>query len=461
MQVGRVFLYPKLMENIHVFTVSEINKIIKDVLEEAFSEIWVEGEISNLKNYSNNLFFTLKDQESQIRAVLFRSYGNNLKFVPRDGMKVIVKGKLTLYETRGEYQLVANYMEPLGIGVLKLRFEELKKKLEAKGYFDEARKRALPFLPTKIGIVTSPKGAAIRDILHVLKRRFYNLHVIIFPAKVQGEGAALEIASAINFANKEFKDVLDVLIVARGGGSFEDLFAFNEEVVAYAIYNSYIPVISAVGHETDFTIADFTADLRAPTPSAAAEIVVHKKEEIEDHIHNLFLRGKGFVLKKLTLSKKRLESEKRALKSPMYFLKQWKEKSLYFEKQLGNIMKHILEHKKNRLVNFQHVLAKYSPKNKVLVMGEKLKILNMNLQNKIFSIIRSKKEPLSTLAATLDATSPLKILSRGYSITKIKKNDKIFKILKNAEDVNEGDELITILYKGEICSTVTNRTIKK
>lgn len=264
-------------KKISIFTVSELTSIVKNVLEDAFPSIWVQGEISNLKNYGNHLFFTLKDENAQIRAVLFRGYTNSLKFNPKDGMSVIVRGTLSLYQARGEFQLIANYIEPLGIGLLKLAYEELKEKLAKKGYFDEERKKKLPFLPQRIAIITSPKGAVIRDILNILKRRYYNLHIIIVPVKVQGEGAKEEIANAIKFVNDKFIDTIEVIILARGGGSLEDLWAFNEEIVADAIYHSKIPIISAIGHETDFTIADFVADLRAPTPSAAAELVVQKK----------------------------------------------------------------------------------------------------------------------------------------------------------------------------------------
>ena len=262
-----------LMPERHIWKVSELTVRIRDLLEGAFRDLWVEGEVSNFRAaQSGHLYFTLKDEKSQIRCVCFRDQVRGLKFRPEDGLHVTVRGSLSVYEPRGEYQIYVTHIEPVGLGALQLAFEQLKKKLAAEGLFDAGRKKPLPVLPRCIGVVTSPTGAAIRDILRVLKRRFPNVHVSLYPVKVQGEGAAAEIVRAIRHFNRG--SVVDVLIVARGGGSFEDLWAFNEEIVARAIAESEIPVITGIGHETDFTIADFVADLRAPTPSAAAEIVV-------------------------------------------------------------------------------------------------------------------------------------------------------------------------------------------
>ncbi len=445
------------MDNLHVFTVSEINSIIKNILEEAFPEIWVEGEISNFKNYNNHLFFTLKDEESQIKAVLFRSYTNSLKFMPKDGMKVLVRGKLTLYEARGEYQLVANYMEPLGIGILKIRFEELKKKLEEKGYFDEARKKPIPLFPHKIGIITSTKGAVIKDMLNILKRRFFGLHIIIFPVKVQGEGAKEEISDAINFANKHFKDFLDVIILARGGGSFEDLFAFNEEIVADAIYCSHIPIISAIGHETDFTISDFVADLRAPTPSAAAELVVNSKDVLEDRIYNLFLRCKSSLSKRILEIKKKIDYEKRSLKSFLQSIKSSSEKILYYESRISRAVFVKLNNGKQKIGNLYKFFCQLSPQKKLKLKREKLMRLKSILINSIKKIIQLKKMPVYNFSASLDSLSPLKVISRGYSITREVKTERI---IKNPDAINVGDEILTIVQYGEIISVVKNKTKK-
>lgn len=269
-----------------VLTVSELTRDIKEVLESIFVEIRVEGEISNLRRpASGHIYYTLKDERSQIRCVFFKGQASGLKFSLKDGIKVICSGRVGVYERDGQYQLYINSVEPKGQGALQLAFQQLKEKLAKEGLFDESRKRTLKFLPDKIGVVTSPTGAVIRDMLNVLDRRFPGSHVIINPVRVQGAGAEDEVASAI----KEFNvlDNVDVIILARGGGSLEDLWCFNEEVVARAIYNSKIPVLSAVGHETDYTIADFVADLRAPTPSAAAEIVMPSKADLEDKIREL------------------------------------------------------------------------------------------------------------------------------------------------------------------------------
>ena len=266
-----------------IYTVSELSGEIRELFEQQFPDVWVTGEVSNFRAAgSGHLYFTLKDDTAQLRAVCFRSQSRYLKFKPQDGLAVIARGRLSIYEARGEYQLYVEFLEPAGLGALQLAFDQLKQKLAAEGLFDPDRKKLLPALPRVIGVVTSPTGAVIQDILRVLNRRFRNINVVIYPARVQGEGAAEEIAQGIEHFNRMVP--VDVMIVARGGGSMEDLWAFNEEVVARAIAASEIPIISAVGHETDFTIADFVADLRAPTPSAAAELVVHLKQDFVDEL---------------------------------------------------------------------------------------------------------------------------------------------------------------------------------
>src|SRR4030067_3150139 len=257
----------------YILTVSELTQEIKDILEDKFPDVWVEGEISNLRiPPSGHIYFTLKDDFSQIRVVLFKNQARSLRFSPEDGLHVICRGRGSLYEKRGEYQLILEEMEPKGIGALQLAFLQVKERLEKEGFFDPARKRQIPMVPQTIGIVTSPTGAVIRDMLQIIDRRFENVHILLYPVRVQGEGASLEIARAIEYFNDRMN--VDVIIVGRGGGSLEDLWAFNEEGVARAIYHSRIPIISAVGHETDYTISDFVADLRAPTPSAAAALGV-------------------------------------------------------------------------------------------------------------------------------------------------------------------------------------------
>jgi exodeoxyribonuclease VII large subunit len=281
-----------------IYTVSDLTTEIRTVLEDSFAGVWVEGELSNFRHHSSgHMYFTLKDQESQIRAVMFRQQNRQLKFRPQDGLAILMYGEISVYEPRGEYQIVGEYMEPRGIGALQLAFEQLKERLQAEGLFDDSRKRPIPMLPGRIGVITSPTGAAIRDILQVLRRRFAGVDVLIYPVTVQGDQAAPEIVEAIRELNR--RGGLDVLIVARGGGSIEDLWAFNEEVVARAIAASKIPVISAVGHQVDYTIADFVADLRAPTPSAAAELVVSKTDELAQRLDDLQARMSGAVRSRL------------------------------------------------------------------------------------------------------------------------------------------------------------------
>src|SRR5215469_4670675 len=267
-------------------TVSELTARIRDLLAKNFVDVLVEGEVSNCREaQSGHIYFTLKDEKSQIKCVWFRQQMRGVRFRPEDGLQVTVRGSVGVYEQRGEYQIYVETMDPAGRGALQLAFEQLKRKLEGEGLFDAAHKRPLPRLPGRIGLITSPKGAAVRDVIRILRRRFPNVHVLLVPVRVQGEGAAGEIARAIRFFNQ--RQNVDVLIVSRGGGSLEDLWAFNEEVVARAIFDSQIPVISGVGHETDFTIADFVADVRASTPSAAAELVVQTRREFDKHIMNL------------------------------------------------------------------------------------------------------------------------------------------------------------------------------
>ncbi len=286
-------------EKRRVYTVSELNALAQAILEESFPSVWVEGEISNLRKYpSGHTYFTLKDEAAQIAAVLFRGASQSLPFRPEDGLKVLARGRISLYEARGAFQLIVDALEPAGLGALQLAFEQLKARLLAEGLFDSARKRPLPLLPRRIGIVASLQGAALRDILKVLARRFANLEVVLAPSRVQGEGASLEIVESIRMLNH--LGGIDVLILARGGGSIEDLWPFNEERVARAIAASGVPVVSAVGHEVDTTIADLVADLRAPTPSAAAEMVVQSKEELADRIGAL--RGRLVAAARLRLS---------------------------------------------------------------------------------------------------------------------------------------------------------------
>ncbi|MHB8173070.1 MAG: exodeoxyribonuclease VII large subunit [Nitrospirota bacterium] len=341
-------------------TVSELTRRIREKLESGFSDVWITGEISGLRiPSSGHLYFTLKDKNAQIKAVFFRSGNRFLKFVPKDGLEVILRGRLTVYDPRGEYQVVAEYMEPQGIGALQLAFIQLKERLEKEGLFDQSRKRPLPSHPRRVGVVTSTSGAAIRDILNVLGRRAPGVGILIAPATVQGDSAPAEIVSAIAELNKI--DDLDVIIAGRGGGSIEDLAAFNTEIVARAIASSRIPVISAVGHETDFTIADFAADFRAPTPSAAAEIVAKNEEDLRDALRGLRVRLVYAVVQEHRRLRAKLSSEERALINPMRRLQ---DHALRLDELSGRLVSAQARYAlaaKNRLVSLSRALSLLEP----------------------------------------------------------------------------------------------------
>jgi len=389
-----------------ILTVSQLSDILKGLVEEAFYEVWVEGEISNLKTYSSgHVYFLLKDEKAQIKGIIFRETTKKFKFKLENGLKVICYGRIEYYSPRGEVNLIVYDITPKGIGELQLAFEQLKKKLEQEGLFDPKRKRPIPLLPQRIGVVTSPYGAAIRDILTVIRRRFANVEVILYPVKVQGEGAKEEIAEGIRFLNEHFP-YLDVLLIGRGGGSIEDLWAFNEEIVARAIFASKIPTISCVGHEIDYTIADFVADLRAPTPSAAAEIVVKSKEELIHRIESLRIRLLQHVKQTFRLYYHRFQklTTSRVLNNPQIFYEDKIQKVLDFESKILVSVKHYIE------INWH--------------------ILNL-LKQKLYLL------------------SPENILSRGYAI--IWHNNKI---LKDTKKVKKDNELKVRVYKGEFTAKV-------
>ena len=377
-----------------IYTVSELSQGIKYLLESSFREVWVEGEISGLKVSSlGHTYFDLKDANSNISGVLFRGFGSNLKFDLQNGLLVRVRGNITTYDKQSKYQLMAKEVVPAGIGPLQLAFEQLKKKLQSEGLFDQARKRPLPALPQKIAVVTSPTGAAIRDILSILKRRYANMHIIIAPVKVQGQGSKEEIAQAIKDLNEGFPDI-DVMLVGRGGGSMEDLWAFNEEIVARAIAGSKIPVISCVGHETDFTIADFVADMRAPTPSAAAELVVKSKVELAANISGL---------------------ERRLLQSLR----------IYYENLQGRF---------HRLISSRPMV------NPLVLLERPIRRFDDALEGLFYASadkVRHAAERLNLQSEKLKALSPLFPLKKGYAIVKDAKG----KAVKTAAALVPGDRL--------------------
>ena len=386
-----------------IYTVSEITREIKNLLEQSFPTLWVEGEISNyILHSSGHRYFSLKDENAQIRCVLFRWEGRRLGFEPQDGMKVYALGNLTVYEKSGQYQLSVIRLHPVGIGELELAFQQLKERLYNEGLFDEAHKKPIPEYPQTIGVVTSPTGAAIRDIINIIHRRDPGVKIILYPARVQGEGAGEEIAQAIRDFN-EYKKV-DLLIVGRGGGSLEDLWAFNEEVVARAIYNSEIPVISAVGHEVDFTIADFVADLRAPTPSAAAELAVKNRLETVKEVKNLF---------KTLISTQRL----------------------------------IIEDYKSRINSARESYGFRRAIDLIAQKAQRADELLRGLLKEIKNYFDSKKKSLSLVSGKLNALSPLAVLERGFSLTRKLPQ---MEIIRDASSLRLKDEIEVKFFRGRI-----------
>ena len=429
-----------------IFTVSELTREIKDLLEMTFSDLWVEGEISNLRvPPSGHAYFTLKDDLSQIRAVLFKGQARHLRFNPEDGLQVICRGRVSLYEKRGEYQLILEAMEPKGIGALQLAFLQLKERLEKEGLFDAGRKRPLPMLPQKIGIVTSPTGAVIRDMLHIIDRRFENVHILLYPVRVQGEGASSEIAAGIDYLNQH-EDV-DVIIVGRGGGSLEDLWAFNEEAVARAIHRSRVPVVSAVGHETDYTIADFVADLRAPTPSAAAELVVRDKRETKNAIHSLTIRLESRMLEALQEVRTHLSHLRRIMGDPK---KRIEEHLLRVDERVNRmilLMSWTLKRDREHYLHHRSNLFLRNPLQRIqnvrLLLSQREKELAQHTRHGI----EIRKKRLEGMLGKLDSLSPLAILRRGYSITR-----KIpsLQIVRSASQVREGEKVEVRLHEGTL-----------
>jgi len=406
-----------LEETRRVFTVSEINALARDVLESAYFDVWVEGEVSNLRSPgSGHLYFTLKDATSQMAAVLFRAQAAQLKFTLEDGLKVLTRGRISLYEARGTYQMICQWMEPAGRGSLQLAFEQLKRRLEAEGLFDPSRKRPLPALPQRIGVITSPTGAALRDFLHVLGRRYANLHVTIHPVRVQGDEAAPQIAEAIRRMNR--RGSFDVLVVCRGGGSLEDLWPFNEEIVARAVAESRIPVVSAVGHEVDFTICDFAADLRAATPSAAAEIVISSKEELEGRIGSLLARLRPAIRLLAAGLRERVSrlGRSRALLSARARVDTLSQRLDDSRLRLREALRELLEERRHLLQRCREVVSPRILFASAAARRQQVGHLRRLSELGLAAQLKAKRERWRTLSTLLDSLSPLAVLDRGYAL---------------------------------------------
>ena len=435
-----------------ILTVTDLNANIRGILENAYAEVWVEAEISNCRLWNTgHLYFTLKDPGAQVKAVMFKSDVRSLKFKPEDGLHVIVRGRISVYEPKGEYQIVCERMEPHGLGALQLAFDQLKRRLQAEGLFDASRKRPLPSLPRKIGIVTSLDGAAIRDIIKVLGRRYPNAHLVIRPARVQGEGAAADVARGIRDIARVAG--IDVVIVGRGGGSVEDLWAFNDEAVARAIAASPVPIISAVGHEVDFTIADFAADVRAPTPSAAAEIVVSRKEDFCSHIERLSHRLTGAVRGSVA----RLESRVHLLNRRPGFAG-WSARLALRGRHAAETT-HALRHAaradvSRRLRAFQALRLQLEQSDlRRRLGGVRARLVGVDGALRAAATQRhhGAEARLHTCAARLDSLSPLSVLGRGYAVVWDQSRTRV---IRKASDVKRGDGVRVTLSEGELTCEV-------
>jgi exodeoxyribonuclease VII large subunit len=400
-----------------IYSVSELTSKIKACLEDGFPMVWICGEVSNFRMpASGHCYFILKDESAQISAVMFRGHQRQARFTPEDGMSIIGLGRLSVYEPRGVYQIILEYVEPAGLGALQLAFEKLKKRLSEKGYFDPQRKRPLPYLPGKISVITSSSGAVVHDIITIISRRFPNLHIEIVAVKVQGSGAETEIRDALALVNERAD--ADVIILARGGGSLEDLQAFNSETVATAIFHSKIPVISAVGHETDVTIADFVADLRAPTPSAAAELVVPEKNELLRRSRELRQALHNGLWEHLKDLNQDLRELKRRIKDPRRKIQELWLRVDDLNGRLSRSFKVQLLHEKDRLTWLAHRLGGASPRSQLQKKYSTLEVIKDNLFKSITKIIYTKKSKVEVYGIRLDALNPLAILQRGYSVTR-------------------------------------------
>lgn len=436
-----------------IWTVRDLVVAVRTHIEREYADAWVEGEISNLRaQNSGHIYFTLKDENSQISVVLFRSSARLLRFRPADGLQVVVRGRVTIYEDRGQLQIIAEYVEPKGAGALQIAFEQLKAKLGAEGLFEASRKKPIPALPRVIGIVTSHQAAALRDILHILQRRHDRANVLIYPAQVQGEVAAAEVAAGIRHFNRTRS--VDVIIVARGGGSAEDLAAFNNEALARVIAASALPIISAVGHETDFTIADFVADLRAATPSAAAELVIRSRTDIEEQIHTLERElGRGMRYR-LIMGRQSLTelSQHGAFARMMDLIRRRQQRLDDLTNRLAHSQRKQLETQSRRFETLAAAVRHYDLR---LVLGGVRKELNAKVAAMTAAardLLLRRRSRLERLTSQMEALSPVAILERGYALV----FDASGKLVKNAANVHAGEEIKARLARGEIIANVKN-----
>lgn len=438
--------------NRNIFSISQLNRQAKQLLESQFPSVWVEGEISNFATPSSgHWYFSLKDNKAQVSCAMFRNSNQRVRFRPEPGQQVLIRAKLSLYEARGDYQLIAEHMEPAGDGALARAFEALKTKLREEGLFDTEHKKALPDLATHLAVITSPTGAAIHDILTVMARRFPSTQVTIIPTAVQGKGAAQEIAKAIKTANKLAKKYgFDVILVGRGGGSLEDLWAFNEELLARAIFLSKLPIVSAVGHEVDFTIADFVADIRAATPSAAAELLTPDGKELNNSFNGYEQLLVKAINNRVNDGNQQLHWLQTRLRHPKHKLLEHSQRLAELELRLINAFQQYRQEQQHRLELASMRLQQLSPSHMIKTLRSQVENLSWHLNQQTQQLIEKKSQQLSTVAQLLNAVSPLSTLDRGYAIV----TDDNQRIINDATTIKSGQRLNTRFANGSINSTV-------
>jgi exodeoxyribonuclease VII large subunit len=437
-----------------LYTVGELNAAIRDALDREFSDIWVSGEISGVKQAnSGHCYFTLKERDSQIRCVLFRNTARFLRFRPQDGIAVLARGRIDVYDARGEYQFLVDMLEPQGHGRLQFAFEQLKRKLAMEGLFDAARKRPLPKLPSRIGIISSPSGAVIQDMLRILERRFAGLHIRLYPAMVQGDGSAEQVCRGLDYFGSS--NWADVVILARGGGSLEDLWTFNEEVVARAIERSPVPVISAIGHETDFTIADFVADLRAPTPSAAAELVICTQQELLERIAGCAHRARQAVRYRLGMAARRLHERgvERASAIVHRQIGRAQQRTDEFEFRLRHRVRDILGEARRRWQGDARNIERLDLRLRLARTRHRLESAEFRAIESIARRTARSRARLEPLEAQLFQLSPLRVLERGYAIVQNESGE----IVKRPDDAPAGSSIRIKLAEGGLKASVTDR----
>ena len=436
------------------WTVRDLVAAVRTHLEREYTDVWVEGEISNFRAHdSGHLYFTLKDANAQLNAVMFRSQARLLRFRPENGMHVVVRGRITIYEDRGQLQISAEYLEPKGAGALQIAYEQLKAKLEAEGLFDAARKKPIPSLPARIGIVTSPQAAALQDILNILQRRHDTVSLLIFPAQVQGETAATEVIAGIRYFNRTHS--VDVIIVARGGGSAEDLAGFNDEALARTAADSRIPLISAVGHETDFTILDFVADLRAPTPSAAAELVIRSRQELEENLGSLHSRLLKAIRYHLLIARQKLteRAQHGAFARMMELIRRRQQRLDDLSYRLAQTQRDQLERQRRRYEALSATVRHYDVRRVLAGVRRELDAQLAALSAATRNALLFRRVRFEQLARQVETLSPLAVLDRGYALV----FDASGKLLKDSSQVEAGDAISARLARGRLSATVKKR----